>query len=102
MLLFVEQGGLVLTFGDSFTSKDHTTTIEILMNVLRDKMLRVNECRGEGRRWKEDVVSQAGPEVMLDAGQRKTQRGGSVSAFPPKLIMEPWTVPRMRHGRDMH
>ena len=76
--------------------------LKILMNVLRDKMLRVNECRGEGRRWMEDVISQAGLEVVLDAEQRKTQCGGSVSAFPPELIMEPQTVPRMRHGRDMH
>ena len=50
----------------------------------------------------EDVVSQAGPEVVLDAGQKKTQCGGTVSAFPPELIMNPRTVPRMRHGRDMH
>ena len=37
----------------------------------------------------EDVVSQAGPEVVLDAGQKKTQCGGTVSAFPPELIMNP-------------
>ena len=69
--------------------------LRILMNVRRDSMLMLNGCRGEGRRWMEDFVSQVDPEGMLDAGQRKTQCGGSVSAFsaradhgPPGLYLE--------------
>ena len=55
--------------------------LKILMNVLRDKMLMVNECSEEGRRRMEDVVSRAGPEGTLNAGQMETQCGGSVSEF---------------------
>ena len=56
-------------------------------------MLMVNECRGEGQRWMENVVSQARPEGTLDAERRETLCGGSVSAFsaradygPPKEL----------------
>ena len=47
--------------------------LRILMNVRRDSMLMLNGCRGEGRRWMEDVVSQAGPEGTLDAGQTRLE-----------------------------
>ena len=56
-------------------------------------MLMVNECRGEGQGWMENVVSQARLEGTLDAEQRETLCGGSVSAFsaradygPPKEL----------------